>query len=81
MNTIAAVKINGRIAQAPLVQEILTKYGCNIKTRIGFHEVSEDKCSMDGVLVVELIGKETEIQSMFEELKKLDGVTPKIIEF
>jgi hypothetical protein len=81
MNTIAAVKINGRIAQAPLVQEILTKYGCNIKTRIGFHEVSEDKCSMDGVLVVELIGKQTEIQDMFEELNKLDGVTPKIIEF
>jgi hypothetical protein len=81
MNTLAAVKINGRIAQAPLVQGILTKYGCNIKTRIGFHEVSEDNCSMDGVLVVELIGKETEIQDMIGELKKLDGVTPKIIEF
>ncbi len=81
MNNLVAIKVNGRIAQAPLVQEILTKYGCNIKTRIGFHEVNEDLCSMDGVLVLELTGKDTEIQAMFDALSKLDGVTPKKIEF
>jgi hypothetical protein len=80
-NTIMAIKVNGRVAKAPLVQGILTKYGCNIKTRIGFHEVNEDQCSMDGILILQLFGQETEIQAMFDEIGKIDGVSPKFIEF
>lgn len=75
-----AIKVNGRIAQAPHVQEILTKYGCNIKTRVGFHEVNEDQCSMDGILILQLFGKDEEIQGMLDEMVKLEGVTAKIIE-
>ena len=81
MNRIMAVKINGRLAHAPLVQDILTKYGCNIRTRVGFHEVNEDQCSMDGILVLQLFGEEKAIESMFEELQKQEGVVPKFIEF
>ena len=81
MNTIVALKINGREANASFVQEILTRYGCNIKTRVGFHEVNEDQCSMDGVIVLQLFGKDSEIQAMHEEFNKLNGVTFKIIEF
>jgi hypothetical protein len=81
MNPIIAIKINGRIANAPHVQEILTKYGCNIKTRVGFHETNEDQCSTDGILILQLFGKEEDILSMFAELQKLDGVLPKMIEF
>lgn len=81
MNPVMAIKINGRTAKAPHVQEILTKYGCNIKTRVGFHEASEDQCSMDGILILQLFGKDEEIQSMHNELRALDGVIPKMIEF
>lgn len=81
MNTIMAIKINGRVAKAPLVQEILTKYGCNIKTRVGFHETNEDKCSMDGIVILQLFGSDEEIQNMLLEINKLDGVTGKFIEF
>lgn len=81
MNPIMAIKINGRIAKAPHVQEILTKYGCNIKTRVGFHETNEDQCSMDGILILQLFGDEDDIRTMFAELEKLDGVVPKMIEF
>lgn len=81
MNTIAAIKINGREAKASIVQEILTKYGCNIRTRIGFHEVNEDQCSMDGILILQLFGKDAEIQAMLGEIDKLDGVNSKLIEF
>jgi hypothetical protein len=81
MNPIMAVKISGRTAKAHLVQEILTKYGCNIKTRIGFHETGEDQCSMDGILILQLFGKEDDILHMFDELKTLDGVVPRMIEF
>lgn len=81
MNPIIAIKVNGRIANAPHVQEILTKYGCNIKTRVGFHETNEDQCSTDGILILQLYGKEEDILSMFTELQQLEGVTPKMIEF
>lgn len=81
MNPIMAIKIGARPAHAPRVQEILTKYGCNIKTRVGFHEVGEDNCSMDGLLILQLFGKDAEIQALHDELKKLEGVTPKFIEF
>ncbi|MGE5678369.1 MAG: hypothetical protein ACM3ZR_09985 [Pseudomonadota bacterium] len=81
MNRIMAVKINGRTANAPLVQEILTKYGCNIKTRIGFHETNEDQCSTDGILILQLFGKDDELQAFLSELGKLNGVSPKFIEF
>lgn len=75
-----AIKVNGRIAQAPLVQEILTKYGCNIKTRVGFHEVNEDKCSMDGVLILQLFGEDADIKEMLKEMENLEGVAAKFIE-
>ncbi len=81
MHKIMAVKVNGRIANAPHVQGVLTKYGCNIKTRVGFHEINEDKCSMDGIIILELLGPDKEDLSLYNDLKVLDGVVPKIIEF
>lgn len=81
MDKIMAIKVNGRTANAPLVQEILTKYGCNIKTRVGFHETNEDKCSTDGILILQLTGQENEIQAMLNEMEKLNGVKPQMIEF
>ena len=80
MGSIMAIKVNGRIVHAPHVQEILTKYGCNIKTRVGFHEVNEDQCSMDGILILQLFGNEPDIQAMLDEMGKIEGVTAKIIE-
>lgn len=81
MNEIMAIKINGRIANAPLVQVILTKYGCNIKTRVGFHETNDDKCSTDGIVILQLVGHKTDIQALHDELARLPGVTPKFIRF
>lgn len=81
LSSLMAIKIDGRIAKAPHVQEILTEYGCNIRTRIGFHETNEDHCSMDGVLILQLFGEKKEINDMMGELNGLEGVSPKIIEF
>jgi hypothetical protein len=81
MHSIMAIKVNGRVAKAPLVQDILTNYGCNIKTRVGFHETNKDQCSMDGIIVLQLFGDEEKIQSMFEELQSLNGVSAQFIDF
>ncbi|HCF70379.1 MAG TPA: hypothetical protein DER33_02095 [Syntrophomonas sp.] len=80
MGPIMAIKTNDRPDHAPDVQEILTSYGCNIKTRVGFHDVSEDQCSMDGLIMLQLFGKEKDIQALFDELDTVEGVKVKFID-
>lgn len=81
MYSIMAIKVEERAAKAPDLQEILTEHGCIIKTRVGFHETDEDKCSMDGIILLHLYGDKKEFQDLQEKIKKLDGVTPKFVEF
>ncbi len=81
MDTIMVIKVFGRVANAPLVQEILTEYGCSIKTRVGFHEASADRCSTDGMIILQLTGPAEETKAMFNKLNQLEGVVPKMLEF
>ncbi|MBP1927165.1 hypothetical protein J2Z76_003038 [Sedimentibacter acidaminivorans] len=82
MNRLMAIKVNGRNSKAPHLQEILTKYGCLIMTRVGFHESGEgDKCSVDGIILLQLKGKEDEIDSLYKDITGLEGITAKFIEF
>ena len=70
INSLMAVKIGARTEHAPKVQDILTKYGCNITTRVGFHNTDENHCSTDGILILHLHGKDEEINNMLDELNK-----------
>lgn len=81
MYSIMAIKMEERVAKAPNLQEILTEYGCIIKTRVGFHETDEEKCSREGIIILHLYGEKKEFQELYEKIKKLDGATPKFIEF
>jgi hypothetical protein len=72
--TVFGVKLNNRIETAPKFQEIITKYGCNIKTRIGLHEVTDNVCSPSGIIILEVIGKNSEIEGMESEISKLKEV-------
>lgn len=79
-NSLMAVRIVQRNVRAQEVQEVLTKYGCNIATRVGFHETGVDHCSNDGYIVMQLCGNERERRQMLDELNKIEGVTAKFIE-
>ncbi len=57
MFSIMAIKISPRNEVAPKVQEILTKNGCIIKTRLGLHETTNDSCSKSGLILLELLNK------------------------
>ncbi len=81
MYSIMAIKVGERAAKAPHLQEILTENGCIIKTRVGFHETDEGKCSREGIILLHLYGDKNEFESLYEKVNKLDGVTPKFIEF
>ncbi|WP_027632152.1 hypothetical protein [Clostridium hydrogeniformans] len=80
MFTIMAIKLTPRNSSAPEAQEILTKYGCIIQTRIGLHEASKDICSQSGLILLNLLkDKEDDIHGLNEELNSIDGVTAKIL--
>ncbi len=60
--------------KVPDVQKILTDYGCNIKTRLGLHDVSKSVCSALGILLLDTYGDEAEILEMKKKLKKVTGL-------
>lgn len=68
------IQITNRAKNAGQVQKILTDYGCNIRTRIGLHEVDDKVCSPSGLILLELYGKEQDILKMEGNLKAIDGV-------
>lgn len=81
IGTLMAIRVDGRIEHATKVQEILTKYGCSIRTRVGFHDTDENHCAMDGIIILQLFGNENEMQEMLDELNKVDNVSAKFISF
>lgn len=78
---ILGVQITNRVKNALEVQGILTEYGCNIKTRLGLHEVTDASCSTIGLLVLEMFGDVSTIKEMESRLKAIDGVVVKKMVF
>lgn len=74
---IMAVNIDPRSANAPQVQTILTKHGCIIKTRLGLHEVSQDSCSEEGLIILHIHSSLDEIKVLENELLEVEGVKVK----
>jgi hypothetical protein len=78
---ILGVHITDRIHHVKGVQEILTEYGCNIKTRLGLHDVDEKYCSPNGLLILELVGEQDKCRQLAEKLGALEGVEIKEMVF
>ncbi|NLX05950.1 MAG: hypothetical protein GXY33_12495 [Phycisphaerae bacterium] len=78
---IFGVHITERIRHVPTVQQLLSEYGCYIKTRLGLHEVDQNSCSPNGLLVLEMFGDEAKCQELFEKLNAVEGVEVKKIVF
>jgi hypothetical protein len=68
---IVALKIGNRDGTALDVQRILTEYGCCIKVRLGLHDAQADSCSPAGLVLMEVIGDDGELEGF---VKKLNGV-------
>ena len=74
------VLVDARRKQAPAVQEILTGWGCSIKTRIGIHDGVLDKCSDNGLIILELVGDEKKQKELAERLNALPGVKTRMVD-
>ena len=70
---IMTVLISKRNEEATDVQNLLTEYGCFIKTRLGLHDV-EGVCAEDGLLILQMVGEQEKIAALEKELSALTGV-------
>lgn len=77
---VVLIKVDHRSSEAAKVQDILTEYGCNIKVRLGLHEVSKDFCANDGLIVLEVEGKDEELKALVGKLNELNYIQAKMIE-
>ena len=71
---ILGIHISDRLKNAVDVQKVFTEYGCNIKTRIGLHDVDDRSCSPSGVVLIEFFGSEDEAATMMGKLDDIEGV-------
>ena len=70
-----------RSKSAVSVQEILTTYGCLIKTRLGIHENEGAKCTETGMVIIELVnGQDEKATELVAELEALEEVSVKDVE-
>jgi hypothetical protein len=74
MIKVLGIKIVDRIKEAGLTQDILSKHGSVITTRLGFHEVTENVCSREAYIILHLKDDHAESEKLINELNPLGGI-------
>lgn len=80
MKSILLILVGKRAESAVKVQQILTAWGCIIKTRLGIHDGVLENCSDEGLLILELHGTEEQKQELTRKVSVLPGVTSQLVE-
>ncbi|MFP4664179.1 MAG: hypothetical protein ACLFM1_07095 [Bacteroidales bacterium] len=78
---ILGIYVMDRIKEAGRTQKILSSYADIIKTRLGFHEVTEQTCSRNGLIVLELSGDKARWNDLERDLEAIEGVSVKHMKF
>ena len=72
MTTIIGIKLLNRVAHAGEVQNVLTNFGCSIRTRIGLHKEAHGQCSPDGLILLEIPNDEEAVE-LVKQLCEIEG--------
>jgi hypothetical protein len=73
--TIMGVQLLDRMQNASDFQNLLSKYGCYIETRIGLHSTSTKECSPSGIILLNFAdGADREISEFEDKLKDFGDV-------
>jgi len=78
--SVLLILIGNRKEEALKVQQILTAWGCIIKTRLGIHDGVLDNCSDEGLLILELHGTQEQKDELTRKVSVLPGVSSKLVE-
>lgn len=73
MTTIIGLKLSNRLETAIEFQRILSEFGCEIKSRIGLHQIQDRFCSADGIILLEIPNNKAAIE-LEKNLLKINGI-------
>ncbi|KAL0237634.1 hypothetical protein PCE1_001028 [Barthelona sp. PCE] len=76
------IHIADRKKSVPAVNEVLSKSGCAINTRVGLHSNEDGACSPSGVILLSLDDtKQSLIAKAFSKLNRIKGVEVQLMTF
>ncbi len=81
---ILGVLIENRFEEVKMVQDLLTEFGCIIKTRLGLHQQAEynEACTEKGLLILEMVkDSDDRVKELREKLSAIEGVEVRSMEF
>ncbi len=78
--SVLLILIGRRKESAVKVQQVLTGWGCIIKTRLGIHDGVLDNCSDEGLLILELYGSDDQKRELTRKVALIEGVSSKLVE-
>lgn len=78
---ILGVHITDRLHHVETVQQLLTEYGCSIRTRLGLHEADKGFCSPNGLLLLEMTDDLKNADALAAKLNAVEGVEVKKMVF
>jgi hypothetical protein len=78
---ILGVHVFERLQHALPVQQVLTEFGGNIKTRLGLHEIDDEETASTGILLIEFVGDESRFSEFTKKLNEIGGVEAKTLVF
>lgn len=80
MTTILGIRLDNRTQTAVDFQKTLTQYGCSIKTRLGLHEVANNMCAPNGLIILEIINDD-EGEKLKNDLLQISGLELQSMKF
>ncbi len=78
---VLGINISDRKGSVALVQNVLAKFGCSIRTRLGLHSTDPSACAGCGLILLELYGDATEFLKLENELLLIEGIEVKKMVF
>ncbi len=78
---ILGILVFDRIKEAGRTQKVLTKHAGVIRTRLGFHELSDTVCSRVGTIVLVLQGTPEKWKQLEADLSEIGGIEIKKMQF
>lgn len=80
MTVILGVKTENRFESSKCIQQILTEYGCFVKTRLGLHNIGQNICPKYALILLEIPDKDKALL-IGQKLLDISGIEIQRMEF
>lgn len=71
---VLGIRVENSPEEVRAIQEILTKYGCSIRTRLGLHDPEDTESGDSRLILLQLTGNPEEFPKLEEELMRIGGI-------